>query len=42
MLLAKVLMILVIVTLFRFALFWMFTRLGVVLLGAAGWFEWSK
>ncbi len=40
--LTKALMILVIFTLFQFALLWMLTHLGVVLLGTAGWFAWSK
>lgn len=40
--LAKALMILIIITLMQFVLFWLLTHLGVVILGAAGWFAWSK
>jgi hypothetical protein len=39
--LAKVILALIVMTLAQFLLFWMLTHLGVVLLGAAGWWLWS-
>ena len=40
--LAKALMILIVITLIQFVVFWLLTHLGVVILGAAGWFAVSK
>ncbi len=40
--LAKVILVLIVITLAQFLLLWMLTHLGVVLLGAAGWWIWSQ
>ena len=40
--LAKVILVLVVITLAQFLILWTLTHLGIVLLGAAGWWIWSQ
>ena len=40
--LTKVILVLVVITLAQFLILWSLTHLGIVVLGAAGWWIWSR